>query len=313
MLGKAGCDQPRRRARQLAAGALNVSAAELLLDPQRHLDSGEARRLAGLVKRMAVGEPLSRILGRREFWGLDFELSPDTLDPRPDSETLVEAALARVGRRAPLNVLDLGTGSGCLLLALLSELPVATGVGVDLSPAAAAMADRNARRLQLADRCLFLAGNWGDAIGRRFDVIVANPPYIATPILRELPAAVRRYDPPRALDGGADGLAAYRSIAALLPALLVPAGLFVAEIGADQAADVVAILSGCGLSCEAVERDLAGLERCVVARNTRSHEVSTSKKILECDIAASRVTEGQLDATRACNRSGGSDALLDGR
>jgi release factor glutamine methyltransferase len=300
-LAKAGCDQPRRRARQLAAGALNLSAAELLLDPQRNLDSGEAQRLAGLVKRMIGGEPLSRLLGRREFWGLDFELSPDTLDPRPDSETLVEAVLARMDRRTPLTLLDLGTGSGCLLLALLSELPAAIGVGVDLSPAAAAMARRNAHRLQLADRCFFLAGNWGDAIGHRFDVVVTNPPYIATPMLRELPAVVRCYDPPCALDGGQDGLAAYRGIVASLTALLTPAGLFVAEIGADQAVDVVAMLTECGLFCEAVERDLAGLERCVVARSTRSYEVSTSKKTLECGIAASRVTAGEFDATRACS------------
>lgn len=268
-LAKAGCDEPRRRARQLIAAALGLSATELLMDPQRRIGRRETDLVRGFVGRMARGEPLSRVLGQREFWGLEFALSDDTLDPRPDSETIVEAVLARVSDRdAALKLLDLGTGTGCLLLALLSELPAAIGIGVDLSAGAAATARRNAETLRLAHRARFLVGDWGGALGQRFDIIVANPPYIATAVLTELPGEVIGYDPHRALDGGADGLAAYRVIAGQAPALLAPCGLMVAEVGAGQARAAARILKECGLLFEGTERDLAGIERCVVMRPT---------------------------------------------
>jgi len=264
-----GCDQPRRRARQLIAAVLGLPAAELLAHPERPLGRSEASCVLGLVDRMTRGEPLSRVLGRREFWGLDFALSDETLDPRPDSETIVDAVLARVpGRGSPFKLLDLGTGTGCLLLALLSEFPAATGFGIDLSEGAAATARRNAAALGLAPRARFLVGDWGSALGQRFDVIVANPPYIASAALSELPRRVSRYDPRRALDGGEDGLTAYRTIAAGLPRLLAPSALFVGEVGAGQAATVATLLQRCGLVIEAIELDLAGIERCVVARKT---------------------------------------------
>jgi release factor glutamine methyltransferase len=266
-LATAGYDQPRRRARQLIAGALGLSAAELLIQPERAIGRSETVRLLGLAGRMTRGEPLSRVLGRREFWGLDFALSDETLDPRPESETIVEAVLARVlDRGNSVRLLDLGTGTGCLLLALLSELPTATGFGIDLSEGAAATARRNAAALGLASRARFLVGDWGSALAQRFDVIVANPPYIATTALSELPRHVSGYDPRRALDGGEDGLAAYRCIARGLPGLLAPSALFVGEVGAGQAAAVAMLLKRCGLSLEAIVRDLAGIERCVVAR-----------------------------------------------
>ena len=269
-LTRAGCDEPRRRARQLIAGALDLSAAELLMRGEHRLEGSQSQQLRNFITRMAAGEPLSRILGRREFWGLDFELTPDTLDPRPDSETIIEAVLARVGRGASLRLLDLGTGSGCLLLTLLSELPIATGIGVDISEGAVATARRNAESLRLNGRSSFLVGDWGGAIAQRFDVVVANPPYIATSALRDLPQEVRLYDPPQALDGGDRGLAAYQRIIGLLPVLLAPYGMFVAEIGRGQAADVVALLKEHALACEAIERDLSGIERCIVARDTAS-------------------------------------------
>jgi release factor glutamine methyltransferase len=240
----------------------------LLLLGGHPLDRPQLQQLRNFIARMAAGEPLSRILKRREFWGLDFELSPDTLDPRPDSETIIEAVLARVDRGAPLRLLDLGTGSGCLLLALLSELPIATGVGVDISEGAVATARRNAESLRLADRSCFFVGDWGSAIAQRFDVVVANPPYIATLALRDLPPEVRLYDPPQALDGGDRGLATYQRIIALLPALLAPYGMFVVEIGSGQAADVVALIKNSAVACEAIERDLGGIARCIVARET---------------------------------------------
>lgn len=267
VLSKTVCADPRRQGRRLVAGALEISAAKLLMMSEHILDASTVARLRGLVGRVAKGEPLSRVLGTREFWGLDFELSMDTLDPRPESETIVEAALTRVNRTAPISVLDLGTGSGCLLLALLSELKMATGIGVDVSAGALVTARRNARSLGLADRCRFFVGNWGAAIGRRFDLIVANPPYLSTSTLCDLPIEVRRYDPRRALDGGGDGLSAYQIIASELTELMAPCAFFITEIGMGQAADVAAILRKHDLSVEAVDCDLAGIERCVIARS----------------------------------------------
>jgi release factor glutamine methyltransferase len=266
VLTKAGCAEPRRRARQLIAGALEISASELLMSSEHLLDSSTAGRMRGLIRRMAEGEPLSRLLGKREFWGLDFELSPETFDPRPESETIVEAALTRVDRNASISVLDLGTGSGCLVLALLSELKIATGIGVDCSAGAVMAARRNARLLGLAERCRFFVGNWGAAIGRRFDLIIANPPYIPSSDLCTLPLEVREYDPTLALDGGEDGLSAYRMIASQFAGFTAPRALFIAEVGIGQATEVAAIFRKSGLSVEAVERDLSGIERCVISR-----------------------------------------------
>ncbi len=212
-------------------------------------------------------EPLSRILGTREFWGLEFSLSADAFDPRPETETVVEAVLALMSdRNRPYRLLDLGTGSGCLLLALLSELPAATGIGVDIAPGAVASARANAAALGLAGRARFAVGDWGGAVGGNFDVIVANPPYVATAAIAALPREVKDYDPLRALDGGADGIEPYRIIAADLPRLLCPGGIFAAEIGAGQHAEVAAILEARGLAIEVVAADLAGIARCVVAR-----------------------------------------------
>jgi len=222
-----------------------------------------------MLRRTLAHEPLSRVLGAREFWGLDFMLSPDTLDPRPETETLVEAVLARLPERGrPRRFLDLGTGTGCLLLALLSEYPAATGVGVDLAAGAVDTAARNAERHGLRPRAEFVVGNWGKGLTEAFDVIVANPPYIASSDLAALPPEVRDYDPSLALDGGADGLAAYRAIAADLPRLLAPAGFFACEIGAGQENAVAGIISAAGLVIDNVLPDLAGIPRCVVARRT---------------------------------------------
>jgi release factor glutamine methyltransferase len=267
-LAAAGFEEPRRRARRLVAAALGLASAEVFAHPERALSAMERDRVAATLARMTAGEPLTRILGRREFWGLEFALSPDTLDPRPETETVIEAVLARrPDRRQAHRILDLGTGSGCLLLALLSEFPNATGIGVDVAPGAAATAQGNAIKLGLADRARFLVGDWGTALAGAFDIVVANPPYIARAAIPGLPSEVREHDPHRALDGGADGLAAYRAIAAELRRQLAPGGLFAAEIGSDQAASVTALLTGAGLTVETVLPDLAGLPRCIVARS----------------------------------------------
>jgi release factor glutamine methyltransferase len=267
VLAASGCEEPRRRARWVIAAALQVPATEVFARPERVLSGAEQARIAAIRDRVAAREPLGRVLGRREFWGLDFALSPDTLEPRPESETIVEAVLARLcDRRAPYRFLDLGTGTGCLLLALLSEYPEASGVGIDLAPGAAATARLNAAALGLHGRAAFVAGDWGRALTGVFDAVVANPPYIASPAIAELMPEVRDHDPRLALDGGEDGLAAYRAIAADLSRLLVPGGRFAAEIGMGQEAAVAAIVAAGGLAVETIAPDLAGIRRCLVAR-----------------------------------------------
>jgi release factor glutamine methyltransferase len=267
LLSRAGFTEPRRQARRLIASVLDLAPAELVGHPEQALDQYLIGRVRLALDRMAEREPLSRILGCRQFWGLEFALSANTLDPRPETETIVEAVLRRVlDRKTPLRILDLGTGTGCILLALLSELPAATGFGVDIAPGAAITADRNASALGLGERAHFLAGDWGTALMGGFDVIVSNPPYVTTAAIAGLPREVALYDPRHALDGGADGLDAYRSIAVGLPALLKPGGVFACEVGMGQAPAVAEILRWSGLAIEGCEHDLAGIARCVVGR-----------------------------------------------
>jgi release factor glutamine methyltransferase len=265
-LREAGIDEPRRRARALLATALDVSKAEIFAYPERLLNPDQQARVSAMLDRMHAREPLSRIIGRREFWGLEFLLSADTLDPRPESETVVETVLTRLPERdRPYRFLDLGTGTGCLLLALLSEYPRASGIGVDIAPRAAATARDNAERLGIGARARFVAGSWAAALAGRFDTVIANPPYIERSAIPALPPEVGHYDPIRALDGGLDGLAAYRAIVAELPRLLPQGGLFAAEIGRGQASAVTAILMRHGLCLDGITTDLAGIERCVIA------------------------------------------------
>jgi release factor glutamine methyltransferase len=266
-LAASGFDEARRRARRLVAAALCLSPAELFAHPERPVAAPQRARIADMLRRAAAREPLSRILGTREFWGLDLLLSADALDPRPESEILVDAVLARLpDRRRPYRFLDLGTGSGCLLLALLSEFREALGIGIDIAAGAAALARDNARRLGLGRRVRFAVSDWTRAVGGRYDAIVANPPYIAAAEIPLLPPEVRDHDPLLALDGGSDGLAAYRAIAADLPRLLAPGGLVAIEIAAGRSAAVAAILHGAGLRIDAVVPDLAGIPRCIVAQ-----------------------------------------------
>ena len=266
-LAAAGFDEVRRRARRLLSAALGLSAAEVFARLDRMITEEESERVAGLLRRALAHEPLSRILGVREFWGLEFALSPDTLDPRPETETVVEAVLARlVERDRPYAVLDLGTGSGCLLLALLSEFREASGIGVDRSLGAITTARRNVERLGVGARARFAVGDWTSALRGSFDAIVANPPYVESAEMMRLPREVRDYDPALALDGGPDGLDAYRAIAADLPRLLAPGGLFACEIGVGQNEAVAGIIEASGLVIDAIVPDLAGIARCVVAR-----------------------------------------------
>ena len=264
-------DEPKREAAYLVAAACGSRLVNLIAEPDAPLDPAAAARLDAFTQRREAGEPLSRILGRREFWSLEFAISPDVLDPRPDTETIVEAALRALleRRRERLRVLDLGVGSGALLCALLSEFRSAHGVGVDLSQAAARIASANVKALGLARRAEIMVGEWGAGLDGPFDLIVSNPPYIRSGDIAELATEVREYDPRLALDGGADGLAAYRALAPQIARLLAPEGWFFLEVGADQAQDVKAIAADAGLAEVVTLRDLAGVERVVGGRAPR--------------------------------------------
>ena len=229
-LAAAGIENPRREARLLLAHATGLDQPTLLRDLHTPLD---APALPALLARRAAREPLALITGRQGFWTLDLAVTADTLIPRADTETLVEAALAACPV-APSRILDLGTGTGALLLATLAEWPHATGVGVDRAEGAARLARRNAATLGFAARAAFLCGDWATAIDARFDLVLSNPPYIASAAIAGLMPEVARYEPRRALDGGADGLDAYRAIAAALPSLLRSGGIAVLELGIGQ-------------------------------------------------------------------------------
>ncbi len=252
-LSAAGVAEPRRELRLLQAEAGGEGS---LADWPNGLHSG----LEALAARRAAREPLSRIVGRREFWSRDFLLTPEVFDPRPDSETVVEAALAA----APSfrSVLDLGTGSGCLLAALLAERPGARGLGIDRSPGACRAARRNLEGLP----AVVAAGDWGAAVRGRFDLAVSNPPYIPSAEIEALMPEVRDHDPRLALDGGADGLDAYRAILRDLPRLLSPGAAAVLELGFGQAEAVAALAGTEGFRVEDIRADLGGIPRAMVLR-----------------------------------------------
>jgi release factor glutamine methyltransferase len=228
----------------------------------------DRERLEHLIARRMTGEPVTRVIGRRGFWTLDLTVTADVLDPRPDTETVVMAACdharRRHGHHATLRILDLGTGSGAILLALLAEWPQASGIGIDLSQDALLVAQQNAVRTGLVDRAAFRQGTWEAARGERFDLVVSNPPYIPTGDLAGLDAAVREHDPRLALDGGPDGLDAYRAILPLLSGLLAIDGVAVFEIGHGQHESMPALAQAAGLSVVEIRPDLGGVPRAVV-------------------------------------------------
>jgi release factor glutamine methyltransferase len=272
MLRRARIKTPELDARLLLCHAAGRTHEEMIAERDAELPPETAARFGALVGRRLTGEPVSRILGIREFYGRPFRIDASTLDPRPDTETLIEAALhiaeEKFWRDAPIRVLDLGTGSGAILVTLLAELPKASGIGVDISPPALTIARSNAEALGVGPRARFVASDWFDALDDSFDLIVANPPYLAAAEIVDLAAEVRDYDPRVALDGGADGLAAYRRIAGGLGEFLGPGGAGLAEIGFDQAEAVLGLLRQAGLGVEdgkCLWRDLAGRPRVVAA------------------------------------------------
>lgn len=269
-LRAAGVEQPGLDARLLMQHALGLRREDLLIQALKRITPAMAERVEALVERRAAREPVSRILGRREFWSLDFALSPATLDPRPDTETIVETALGLVpDRSAPLRILDLGTGTGCILLALLSELPAARGLGIDIQPGAVATAASNAGRLGLSGRAEFRIGDWASGLDREFDLVVSNPPYIPEGDIAGLQPEVAEYDPSAALAGGRDGLDAYRALGPQVAAVLKEGGRFLFEVGQGQVLAATRILRGAGLVVEGSRHDLGGVERCLFGRAGR--------------------------------------------
>lgn len=266
-LDQAGVDNPALDARLLIGHALNLDRAQLMMQGERTLSAHESEAIDALIARRAAREPVGRILGMREFWGLPFALNEATLEPRPDTETLVEAALKCAKKDAPLRLLDLGSGTGCILLALLHELPSATGLGIDRAPRAVEQAQINAARLGLEGRAHFQLGDWLEGIEEPFDLIVSNPPYIPASDIEALEPEVRLFDPLAALVGGADGLDPYRALIPLFPAFLKPNGAALFEVGIHQAAPVAALMREAGFKDVAIHNDLGGIERCVSGRN----------------------------------------------
>jgi release factor glutamine methyltransferase len=262
-------DTPELDARLLIGHALALDHAGLIRDAHRPLRCEDIGTIADLAGRRFAREPVARILGVKEFWSLPFSVNAATLVPRPETETVVEAALAAVDgrgdRRRPLRLVDIGTGSGALLLALLSELPAAIGVATDISAAALRTARENAQRLGLAGRAQFVACNMAAALRGPFDLIVSNPPYVAHDAIAQLAPGVRDYEPHQALDGGPDGLDAYRVMAAQVPQRLAPDGAVVVELGSGQSGMVAEIFQACGLAVAALRTDLNGIPRALTA------------------------------------------------
>ena len=270
-LKSSAIDSAELDARILVGAALHLDLSGVIAAARRPLTSDETIRLEDLARRRLSGEPIARILGLKEFWGLPLTLSAATLVPRPDTETVVELALEML-RAAPdrgrrLRIADIGTGSGAILLALLSELPEACGVGTDISVAALRTASTNAARLGLAPRALFVACDYAATLSGPFDLMVSNPPYVRSAEIADLAVEVRDHDPRRALDGGAGGLDAYRALVPQAARLLAPAGALVVEVGHGQSKEVEGLMTAAGLTLERPPKaDLAGIRRALAGR-----------------------------------------------
>jgi release factor glutamine methyltransferase len=268
-LQSAGTDSSELDARLLVGHAINLDLTGMIAAAARMLTAEEANRLEAIASRRLAGEPVARILGEKEFWGLRFILSPATLIPRPDTETVVELAIEMLRERPankPLSIADLGTGTGAILLALLSELPGATGIGTDISVEALETATANAVHLGLAGRASFIRCDYASDLTGPFDLIVSNPPYIATSDIAGLAVEVRDHDPKAALDGGPDGLDAYRALIPQAASILASDAALVVESGQGQAPQIEALMTAAGLvPRRAPKADLAGIPRAVGA------------------------------------------------
>lgn len=273
-LAAVGIDGAGREARLLLQHVSAIPISTQIAFGERLLDATVIAAFDKALARRCGREPLSHILGCREFWSMSFRVTSDTLDPRPDSEALIDAVLGELRQEdsasvdRPLRLIDFGTGSGCLLLALLSELPQARGLGIDLNPGAVAVATANAMRLGLSQRAVIKKGNWDSGVRESFDIVISNPPYIPSEEIPGLQPEVAFFEPRLALDGGADGLAAYRSLADSVSRVMKPNGFAAFEIGAGQGPDVVAIMRMKGLRHIASAHDLQAHERVLIFRKS---------------------------------------------
>lgn len=266
-LAAAGLDDPRDEARRLLAAAGPLSSTELITALEVDQPDDEAIRLEAFVARRAAREPLSHMLGTVGFWTLDLRVTPDVLTPRADTETIVEAALAAVpDRQAPLQIIDIATGSGAIALALLSELPNARALATDLSEPALAIARENGALTGLAERIAFVETSWADGLDGPFDLVVSNPPYIASGVIETLEPEVKDHEPRLALDGGADGLGPYPHLLAEAKRLLAPGGTAVFEIGYDQGEAALALARDAQALQASLRRDLAGRHRALIVK-----------------------------------------------
>lgn len=268
-LKKVGITTARLDARLLLCHALGITYERMIADGDCEVPLKERNKVRVLIARRADREPVSHILGRREFWGMDFIVTPDTLDPRPDSETLIEAALKIYNRKAPESIIDFGTGTGCLLVALLKEFPNAEGVGVDISMPTIKVARKNIEAHNLKKRAQIIRSNWGGDVSHSFDLIVSNPPYIPEVDIARLEPEVREHEPHLALVGmDADGLGCYREILSDVPRLLNAGGHIIFECGMGQAAMLKTMMQKAGLKEIQLWKDLSGIERCVSGHKT---------------------------------------------
>ncbi|MEQ1706931.1 MAG: peptide chain release factor N(5)-glutamine methyltransferase [Terricaulis sp.] len=266
-LERAGIESPVADSRLLVEAGAGVTRLDIITDPRRQMSADQIAAVAALARRREKREPLAQILGRAHFWTFELAVNSSVLIPRPETELLVETALDALAPGAPTRVLDLGIGSGAILLAILSERPLASGVGIDVSEDALVVVQANATMLGLEQRVLLRRGDWGREQEGGFDVVVSNPPYIVTQDLAGLQPEVARFEPHLALDGGADGLSAYRAILADLPRLLNPGGTFAFEVGQGQADEVRVLAERAGLATETPKLDLSGIARVVFGRS----------------------------------------------
>lgn len=266
-LSKAGVDNPKLDTRLLFESASGMSREELVINYDSVADDESLEKFKCFVDRRCCREPVSRILGEKPFWKHSFVISQETLDPRPDTEVLVESILKNFNKDERLNILDLGTGSGCILISLLNEFINACGVGVDISADAVKTASLNSKNIGVHNRINLINASWDNLVlSDNFDIVVSNPPYIETSEILELEPEVKDYDPVIALDGGHDGMDCYRQITALLPKILKKGGWVFFEIGYNQAQDVKDVLAKGGFFVVETVKDLTGCDRCVVAR-----------------------------------------------
>ncbi|WP_135210083.1 peptide chain release factor N(5)-glutamine methyltransferase [Vitreimonas flagellata] len=265
-LEAAGVDSPVIDARLLLEAGAGVGRVDIVTDPRRPVSAAQAAAVEALVRRREAREPIGHILGHKGFWTLDFTVNADVLSPRPETEHLVEVAMETLPKGWPARILDLGVGSGAILLSVLSERPESTGIGIDTSEAALAVARANAQRLGLSDRATIQSGDWSEGLEGPFDLILSNPPYIPSADIEGLDPEVAKWEPRLALDGGPDGLDPYRRIIADLPRLLAPTGAFAFEVGKGQAEAVRALAEAQGLTTSTPRLDLAGIPRVVAGK-----------------------------------------------